>query len=248
MIYPILCQGNDLPLTLYSILESYVNYGKSASDTVKIKDMWTVGRNYLFDFHYPLSVETKEVFEHNIINHYLMRRINFETVNLFKIMLENKLNEIMPKYNILFSKLNGWDIFKADTTTREYKDSGITSNSTTQHNTASGSTTSNGSSKNSGDSAYSDTPQSQITDIADNSYISEYTKTSSSGTTDMTTTNNNTIDNTGVESGTSTKDISETVNRTVTNTLDVYLKFQEEYNNIYTMIYKDLDCLFYGLV
>ena len=64
----------------------------------------------------------------------------------------------------------------------------------------------------------------------------------------MTTNNNNTIDNIGVESGTSTKDISETVNRTVTNTLDVYLKFQEEYNNIYTMIYKDLDCLFYGLV
>ena len=248
MIYPILCQGNDSPLTLYSILESYVNYGKSASDTAKIKDMWTVGRNYLFDFQYPLSVETKENFEHNIINHYLMRRINYETVNLFKIMLENKLNEIMPKYNILFSKLDGWDIFKADTTSREYKDSGITSNSTTQHNTVSGSTTSNGSSENSGDSAYSDTPQSQITDIADNSYISEYKKTSSSGTTDMTTTNNNSSDNSGVESGTSTKDISETVNRTVTNTLDVYLKFQEEYNNIYTMIYKDLDCLFYGLV
>lgn len=248
MIYPILCQGNDLPLTLYSILESYVNYGKSASDTVKIKDMWTVGRNYLFDFQYPLSIETKENFEHNIINHYLMRRINYETVNLFKIMLENKLNEIMPKYNILFSKLDGWDIFKADTTSREYKDSGVTSNSTTQHNTASGSTKSNGSSENSGDSAYSDTPQSQITDIADNSYISEYTKTSSSGTTDTTTTNNNSSDNTGVENGTSTKDISEIVNRTVSNTLDVYLKFQVEYNNIYTMIYKDLDCLFYGLV
>ena len=248
MIYPILCQGNDLPLTLYSILESYVNYGKSASDTVKIKDMWTVGRNYLFDFQYPLSIETKENFEHNIINHYLIRRINYETVNLFKIMLENKLNEIMPKYNVLFTKLDGWDIFKADTTTREYKDSGITSNSTTQHNNASSKTISNGNSENSGDSAYSDTPQSQITDIADNSYISEYTKTSSSGSSDMSTTNNSTSDNTGIESGASTKDISETVNRTVTNTLDVYLKFQEEYNNIYTMIYKDLDCLFYGLV
>lgn len=248
MIYPILCQGNDLPLTLYGILESYVNYGKKASDTVKIKDMWKVGREYLFDFQYPLSDETKENFEHNIINHYIMRRINYETVNLFKIMLENKLNEIMPKYNILFSKLNGWDIFKADTTTREYKDSDITSNSRSQHNTATGSTTSNGNSENSGDSAYSDTPQSQITDIADNSYISEYTKTSSHGTTDMTTTNSNTIDNNGIESGTSSKDISETVNRTVSNTLDVYLKFQEEYNNIYTMIYEDLDCLFYGLV
>ena len=248
MIYPILCQGNDLPLTLYSILESYVNYGKLSSDTVKIKDMWKVGRTYLFDFQYPLLIETKENFEHNIINHYLMRRINYETVNLFKIMLENKLNEIMPKYNILFSKLNGWDIFKADTTIREYKDSGITSNSTTQHNKASGSTTSNGSSKNSGDSAYSDTPQSQITDIEDNSYISEYTKTSSSGNTDMLTTNSNTIDNTGIESGTSTKDVNETVTHTVSNTLDVYLKFQNEYNNIYTMIYKDLDCLFYGLV
>lgn len=248
MIYPILCQGNDLPLTLYSILESYVNYSKTVTDTVKIRDMWAVGRKYLFDFQYPLSVETKETFEHNIINHYLMRRINYETVNLFKIMLENKLNEIMPRYNILFSKLDGWDIFKADTITREYKDSGITSNSTTQHNTANGSTTSSGSSENSGDSAYSDTPQSQITDIDDNSYISEYTKTSSSGTTDMTTTNNNITDNTGVESGTSTKDVNETVTHTVSNTLDVYLKFQEEYKNIYSMIYKDLDCLFYGLV
>lgn len=248
MIYPILCQGNDLPLTVYSILESYVNYGKSETEQVKIRDMWKIGREYLFDFQYPLSIETKENFEHNIINHYLMRCINYETVLLFKINLENKLNEIMPKYNILFSKLDGWDIFKSDTTKREYKDSGITNSSTSQHNTSNGSTTSNGSSENSGDTAYSDTPQSQITDVTDMAYISEYTKTRNGGTTDLTTTNNNTVDNTGVESGTSTKDITETITHTVSNTLDVYLKFQEKYNNIYTMIYKDLDCLFYGLV
>lgn len=248
MIYPICCQGNDLPPTLYSILESYVNYGKSESEQIKIRDMWLIGRRYLFDFQYPLLVEEKTEFEQRIINHYLMRRINYETVLLFKINLENKLNEIMPKYNMLFSKLNGWDIFKAGKTTREYSDTGTSSNTTTNSTRGNGTASSNGSTENSGDTAYSDTPQSQISDVSDNSYISEYTKNRTGGTTENSTTTENKTESSGTDNGTTTKNITETVNRTVDNTLDIYIKFQNEYNNIYSMIYKELDCLFYGLV
>ena len=49
-------------------------------------------------------------------------------------------------------------------------------------------------------------------------------------------------------SGKSNKKINEVVTRTADNELDLLIKFQTEYNNIWTMLYADLDCLFYGLV
>ena len=81
LIYPICLQGNDLPPTLYSIMQSIVNFNNT--DTVKISDLWQNARVKIFDFNYPLTQNlSREIFEHNILNHYLMRRINYDTVTL----------------------------------------------------------------------------------------------------------------------------------------------------------------------
>lgn len=110
-------------------MQSIVNFNNT--DTVKITNMWQNARVKLFDFNYPLTQNvSRETFEHNILNHYLMRRINYDTVTLFKIMLENKLNEIMPKYNMLWDSQINWDIFKSGTTTREYTDTTTSANTT----------------------------------------------------------------------------------------------------------------------
>lgn len=235
MIYPILQQGNNLPPTLYSIMQSLVNYDTDSPS--KIKDMWQKAREYIFNFDYVLTNNvSRETFEHNILNHYLMRRINYDTVTLFQIMLQNKLSEILPKYNMLWDSLNGWDIFKSGTTTREYTDNTTTSNTgnNTGENTGTTNTVNN--------TGYSDTPQSNIVDINSSEYLTEYTH----NVVDNTITNNTST--TTSNSGQSNKTINEVVTRTADNELDLLIKFQTEYNNIWTMLYNDLDCLFYGLV
>ena len=235
MIYPIWQQGNNLPPTLYSIMQSLVNY--DTDEPSKIKDMWQKAREYIFNFDYVLTNNvSRETFEHNILNHYLMRRINYDTVTLFQIMLENKLSEILPKYNLLWDSLNEWDIFKSGTTTREYTDNTTTSNTgnNTGENTGTTNTVNN--------TGYSDTPQSNIDDINSSEYLTEYTH----NVVDNTITNNTST--TTSNSGKSNKKINEVVTRTADNELDLLIKFQTEYNNIWTMLYADLDCLFYGLV
>lgn len=247
MIYPILRQGNNLPPTLYSIMQSLVNY--DTDETSKIKDMWQKAREYIFNFDYVLTNNvSREAFEHNILNHYLMRRINYDTVTLFQIMLENKLAEILPKYNMLWDSLDGWDIFKSGTTTREYTDNTTTSN--TGNNTVNGSITgeNTGTTNTTNNTGYSDTPQSKIDDIDSNEYLTEYTHNVADNTITNNTSTTTTNTSTNTDSSKSDKKIKEVVTRTADNEMDLLIKFQAEYNNIWTMLYRDLDCLFYGLV
>lgn len=243
MIYPICQQGNDLQPTIYSIMQSIVNFNNT--DTVKISDMWQEARIKIFDFKYPLTQNvSRETFEHNILNHYIMRRINYETVTLFKIMLENKLNEIMPKYNMLWDSQIDWDIFKSGTTTREYKDTTTSANIT--NSTSSGNNDSNIIVNMTNSDSKSDVPQVQIDDVKNNEYISEYDYTVNDSTSKSLTNTTNSAEN--ISNSTDNKTIKETVTRTADNELDILLKYQNEYKNIWNMIYKDLDSLFYGLV
>lgn len=239
MIYPIFQQGNDLPPTLYSILNSIVNF--DSEEKVKISDLYINGRIVIFDFDYDLSKNvSRETFEKNILNHYLMRRINFETVTLFKIMLENKLNEILPKYNVLFDKLNEFDIFKANVHTRDYSESrNETNTNTTELNS---NLTVKSDSNN--ETGFSDTPQSNIEDIKNNKYLTEFTNNNNTSNS----VNSSTTTNKGNGTNTSGIEISETVTNSVDNEVDVLIRFQSDFNNVMTMIYKDLDCLFYGIV
>jgi hypothetical protein len=61
----------------------------------------------IFDFTYPLfDAEHKSELESKIINHYYFREICCETVGRWKRMLAAKMNEIMPKYNILYDAVD----------------------------------------------------------------------------------------------------------------------------------------------
>ena len=86
MIYPFLMPpaypDYNIPPTLYVVLESMVNF--SSENKVKIKDLAKEGREKIFDFQYPLSDKIiKEDFECLILNHFMMRRIGFETIIIF---------------------------------------------------------------------------------------------------------------------------------------------------------------------
>ena len=205
----------DIPPTIYSILNSYVNFDND--DPVKISNLASAGRAVIFDFDYPLTTNvTKESFEVMILNNFLMRRIGYDTVTAFKIALCVKLNEIMPKYNILFDSIHNWNLFNdGETITRQY--------SATLSNT--------GTTGSISDRRYSDTPQNQLADIRDGRYVTDYNYDCDSSN----------ISNSGTETR------AENEHRSLADKTQLYITFSKELNNVYTLIFRELEPLFYGL-
>ena len=57
----------------------------------------------VFSFDFPIFDETyREVICTKILRHYYTREIGFETVGLWKLKLQTKLNEVMPYFNQLY--------------------------------------------------------------------------------------------------------------------------------------------------
>ena len=221
--------GNDynIPPTVYALLNSYVNFSKEEPE--KIKDLAKLGRSMFFDFEYTLSNKiTKEQFETMILNHFLMRRIGYDTVTAFNIALSVKINEIMPKYNILFDALDGWEIFTSGETTART----LTDKTTTESD---GSVSNATNSTN--DNRFSNTPQNKIVDVQDGKYVSEYTYNQDSATSYTTSEN----------SGEDNKTVNEVITKTPADKIRVYTEFVKNYNNIFTMIFEDLEPLFYQI-
>ena len=115
-------------------------------------------REYIFDFNYPVIDEaTKKRIEIAILKHYYMREIAFESVGVWKIKLNDRLNLIMPRYNALYNKQ---DLSLSPYVNGYLKESGETSgNSSTDVNNEDWQTT-------------SDTPQGILTDLKEGKYSS----------------------------------------------------------------------------
>ena len=110
MMMPIFHNINTEPPTLYSLMNSIVNYNNP--NPVKISELSKNARTTIFNFDYPLSSNvTKEEFEVMILNKFMQRRIGYQTFTSWQLQLNVKLNEIMPLYNKLFDSLEGWDLF-----------------------------------------------------------------------------------------------------------------------------------------
>ena len=144
----------------------------------------------------------------------------------------------MPYYNKLFEAEYNWKIFEdGEITTRN----ATTSNS--DHNSSTTATTGNSSNTASGtlDHRYSDTPENKITQVQDGEYVSEYSydQNSSSATGSSSTTTNLIGDNTG---STTT---AETISHTPADKMRNYVEYINNSKKIYSMIFKDLDVLFY---
>lgn len=246
MFYPFLPPNCDKPPTLYSILNSIVNGEKDEDDYTKIKDLAKEGRNIIFNFEYPLTNNiTKEKFETMILNHFLQRRIGFETVTAFRIQLDVKLNEIMPLYNKMFNALENWEIFNdGEVTTRTGTDTTTSQNTNNTSNTLTNQSST--STTDTSDRRNSELPQNRLEDLRNGSYVTNYNYD--------TNTNNGQDSSTSQESsqatnnGTDNKQYSETITRTPADKIAILKEMQENIKSIYTMIFKDLDCLFYQIL
>lgn len=225
---PKLPNKNYKPPTIYQILEAIVNYGKDEKS--KIKDLAKNGRAKIFDFDYNLSEKiSKEEFETMILNKFMMRRIGFDTLTAFKVALNVKINEIMPVYNKMFDFLDGWDLFndgEVTTRDRDYNgDSQINSDI-------------NSNSNNTSDRRFSELPQNEISNVKDGRYMTDY---------NFDTDTNNSSTNQSSNSTDSNRE-HEVITRSPADKIRIYREFLENKNSIYTLIFKDLEELFYQIV
>jgi len=256
-----LTRNNMKPVRLYRLLQSICNF--EADEYVPTKDLAKVGRSKIFDFDYPLTDKVpRETFEVNILNHFMNRRIGFETPTAFKISLNAKLNEIMPMYNKMFDMLEGWELFNdgeniTKTTIIEYGETAdydkrntgtdTVDNTGTMTNVETGSITD--------DLRNSNMPQSELENVQDADYLTNYNyntqtfnnhqnqntqNTKNKRTADLQETNqqNKNIDET----------ITETEHHTPSDKIKIYKEFLQNRTSIYTMIFDDLETCFYGLL
>lgn len=236
MFYPMLPNDCNKPPTIYSLLDSIVNYNSEVK--TPIKDLAKLGRSEIFNFDYPLTSNiTKEDFEVMILNNYMMRRIGYETLTAFKLALNVKLNSIMPIYNKMFDSLENWNILEdGEIVEREVEKEDSSTGTNTSSNTNQLSSTSRD------DTRYSDTPQGRLTDIENGTYMTDYTLNQNTSTGNSTNTQN------GSESKQANGTETERISRTPINKIEIYKEFQNELKSIYELIFNDLDDLFYSLI
>lgn len=200
-------------------------------------------RTQIFDFAYPIYDENyRATLETKILKHFYTREIGFESYGLWKLKLDAKMNEIMPYFNklyeselISFNPLYTADLKKSRTTdytgdtTSTSKQTGEaqsdTSTTGTATETGDNTTTTNSNVTQSGSNRYSDTPQGTLSNIEDNTYLTNATLTSETqgqtGTgTEKTTTN--TTSSSNEASNTSTT--SNTDNTSNTKSKEDYLE------------------------
>ena len=245
----------------------------------------------IFTFTFPIFDESYRVpLETKILRHYYTREIGLETVGLWRLKLETKLNEIMPYFNQLYkSELLEFNPFydvelgttrnnehkqieneteNADATSKSETDTTQTTKDTiadTDNTTIDSTITRNNTEKN----AYSDTPQGQISNVDNYSYLTNYRNVNNNGTDTTDETNNRTYNRTadGTLTGNITNNSSSTNevqnNKNITSTDDYIEKvsgkrgtssyssmlkeFRETFLNIDMQVIDSLSDLFMGV-
>lgn len=157
------------------MIKEIVNDYSKGIESTKIDDKLDEARKYIFDFDYPVIDDTtKKRIEIAILKHYYFREIAFETIGIFKIKLNDRLNLIMSRYNALYEK--------QDLTLSPYINSYL-------NETGNSSGTSNTDTKNDDWQTTSDTPQGILTDLKEGKYSSMAVYTDNTDNTNSTNSN-----------------------------------------------------------
>lgn len=235
------------------ICEQYAGKVESA-DGNSVEAILEASRSKVFNFKYPIFDEDyRSGLEIKILRHFYTREISEETVGLWKLRLNSKMNEIMPYYNQLYkSELLEFNPLYTHNLTRKYERGvdGTVDGTLTVTNETSG--TVNGTrvgSVNEWDK-YSDTPQGGLSGIESDTYLTNARNIKSENS------------NTGNEYSNERSDGSQTDN-TKSKSTEEYLEsvsgyegvktsslikeYRETFLNIDMMIIDELESLFMQL-
>ena len=228
------------------ICETAAGYTES-QDGTKISEIITKAAPKIFDFDFPMWDEAyRQTLEEKILRTYYTREICEETVVLWKLRLETKLNNIMPYYNQLykttvleFNPLYDVDYTKTHegkgTETGDRTTSETGKNTTTQ--TTTGNVTNNGTegvetNNNTTDTnnnliKVADTPQNSVSSVTglSTNWLSQVTQQEGNGTNKLTGSQNTTTQNTQKSDGS----LNETVDTTRSGTDKNEINSTDEY-------------------
>lgn len=195
-------------------------------------------RTKLFDFSFPMFDESyRPVLETKILKHYYTREISEETVGLWKLRLDAKLNEIMPYYNKLYeSELIEFNpLYMTDL---------HTDRNIQRANAANANTSTNSTGKNSSDdwSVYSETPQGSLSRVEDETYLTNATH--SYGDSDGESSSTSTTATSGNDTETY---VDHVYGYAGSNPSENIVKFRDALLNIDVKIIDELKPLFFNL-
>ena len=142
------------------ICETAAGLTESAGSS-KVNEIITKAAPIIFNFDWPIFDEAYRLgLEEKILRHYYTREIGEETVGLWKLRLEDRLNLVMPKYNQLYesAKLEFNPFYDVDYT---------------RQGTNSGEGTSSGTTNSTGNNMHSDTPQNGLESVLSGEYLTD---------------------------------------------------------------------------
>lgn len=200
------------------VCETAVGYEESQGYD-RVEDIIQAAIPIIFNFDFPIFDENyRNVLCTKIIKHYYTREISEETLGLWRLRLNAKMNEIMPYYNKLYE---AWS--------NEFNplyDTDITTNHQLDRNN-----------QQTGDSTvydlYSDTPQGALTGVDNENYLTSANKSTTDATTNITSTDQYIEKITGKRGGQSYSQLLG--------------EFRDNLINIDMMVISELSVLFFQL-
>ena len=170
------------------ICEHFSELGESVG-YYKVNEIIEKSRTKIFNFEYPIfDTKYKAILESKILKHYYTREIGLESVGLWLLKLETKLNEIMPYYNQLYKsellEFNPFYDVDVKTTSKKTANTNATTKAQDKSNSNSNTVERN---------LYSDTPQGSLKNVENETYLTNATKNIGEATNN--TTSNSTSEN-----------------------------------------------------
>lgn len=201
-----------------------------------------------------------------ILKHYYLREICCETVGIWTLWMNTRLEEIMPYYNQLyesakieFNPMHDVNLTREHKRTENETASGNrdTTNNSTTDVTSNGATNRTTSSDENKKDLYSDTPQGVLTGVENETYLTNARKitdsVSGSDVANVSNTEKNVGSSTNNEATTSNVDTTENyieslVGKQGTESFSSLLnKFRETFLNIDMLVIEEFSDLFFGL-
>lgn len=277
-------------ISLKTVCEAYAGVASPAV-WARPREIMEKAAAGVFDFEWPIFDEGyREHLELMILRRYYTRELCCQEVGRWKLFLEERLNEIMPLYNRLYETelLNFNPLYDVDITTSRKRDVDSTGN-TTADETSTGKTVNESSSQSTGNGkvdsestssnqrtdtghnldAFSDTPQGALTNVENNTYLTNARKVESSQSvrdngTDTETVTTEDSAQASMNGTSNTEGAKQKTGTSKANTVEEYLetvkgkrggasyaKLIAEYRgtflNIDRMVLDELEDLFFGL-
>ena len=177
-----------------------------------------------------------------ILKHYYLREISAETVGIWKLWMNTKLEEIMPYYNQLYNSAKlEFNPFNDVDLTRQHKRNFEGNTKTEDSGTRNSDTNYNGTNYD----LFSDTPQGALTGVDTETYLTNARKV-----TDNDNTNVKENTETSAQSDTNTEEnyIETLIGKQGTESYSSLLqKYRETFLNIDMMVIDEFSELFLGL-